>query len=96
MLRKFKIKVYLKCRFAIIVYTFLARAKTLYACEIKFSKQEIGVGVIDEVKRKLVAMHLPRGFSVVPILIHVNGVSDALVDQQYFGHIINFSGLLDS
>jgi hypothetical protein len=37
---------------------------------------------------------LPRGFSVTPILIHINGVSDAVLDQQYFSHIIDFSEML--
>ena len=30
----------------------------------------------------------------MPMLIHVNGVSDDLVDKDYFSHIIDFSELL--
>lgn len=31
----------------------------------------------------------------MPVLIHVNGVSDTVVDQQYFTKIIDFSEILN-
>jgi hypothetical protein len=77
-----------------IDYLIQTRTNLLYACEIKFSKQEIDADVINEVRKKLAAFYLPRGFSILPVLIHVNGVSDNLRAQQYFSHIINFSELL--
>ncbi len=66
----------------------------LYACEIKFSRQEIKASIVDEMKEKLSRLHLPRGFAVAPVLIHVNGVSEAVIEQGYFSHIINFSDFL--
>ena len=76
-------------------YLVQTRTNVLYACEIKFSKQEIKPDVINQVKQKLTSFYLPRGYSIMPVLIHVNGVSDSIVDKQYFSHIINFADLLE-
>lgn len=66
----------------------------LYACEFKFSVDPIRKEVIDEMREKLSKLALPRGYSVLPVLIHVNGVSESLLDANYFSHVINFSELL--
>ncbi len=78
-----------------IDYLIQTRTNLLYACELKFSKQEIKSDVISEVKQKLEQFYLPRGFSIMPVLIHVNGVSESVNEAQYFSHIINFSDLLE-
>ena len=77
-----------------IDYLIQTKSNVLYACEVKFSKKEISSEVIAEIKKKLDAFYLPIGFSIMPVLIHVNGVSDDLVEKGYFSHIINFSELL--
>ncbi len=77
-----------------IDYLIQTKTNVLYACEIKFSKREINSSVIEEVKKKIDAFYLPKGFSIMPVLIHVNGVGEDLVDKDYFSHIINFSELL--
>jgi len=56
----------------------------LYVCEIKFSQNRIETEVIAEVKEKIKRMPIPKGYSVLPVLIHVNGISDALEDMQFF------------
>ncbi len=77
-----------------IDYLIQTKTNVLYACEIKFSKKVVQSKIINEMKQKLAAFYLPRGFSIMPVLIHVNGVSEKLVEQEYFSHIINFSNLL--
>lgn len=77
-----------------IDYLIQTKTNVLYACEVKFSKQEIKLSVIDDMQQKIQAFHLPKGFSILPVLIHVNGVSDALLDRGYFSHIIDFKDLL--
>jgi hypothetical protein len=72
-----------------------ARSRVFYFCEIKFSRREIGVEVIAEMKQKLSQFPLPTGCAVLPVLIHVNGVTDALLDEQYFSHILNCADLLN-
>ncbi len=70
------------------------RFNTLYLCEIKFHKDKIGMEIIKEMQQKLKALSLPRGYSVRLVLIHVNGVKDEVIEQEYFSHIIDFSQLL--
>lgn len=75
-------------------YMIQTKFNTLYVFEIKLHTEKINASVIDEVKEKVKRLKLPRGFSVRPVLIHVNGVTDGLLEQQYFSHIIDFGELL--
>lgn len=79
-----------------IDYMIQTRLNTLFVFEIKFSKNVIAPSIIDEVKEKIKRLSRPRYFSCVPVLVHVNGVSDAVSDANYFYKIINFSELLQS
>jgi hypothetical protein len=77
-----------------IDYLIQMRFCQLYACEVKFRQGVVGSEVIEEVKEKLHRLKLPRGFSCRPVLIHVNGVSEEVVDSGYFARIIDLSELL--
>lgn len=77
-----------------IDYLIQTKFDTLYLCEIKFSKKELGVEVIAEVREKVRRLVRPPGISIRPVLIHVNGVSDELQAQEYFAHIVDFAELL--
>ena len=77
-----------------IDYLIQTRFRCLYACEVKFRQDAIGTEVIEEVEEKLHRLQLPRGFSCRPVLIHVNGVTEDVVDSGYFARIIDFSELL--
>lgn len=79
-----------------IDYLIQNKFNTLYVCEIKFSLKEITSEVIEEVQKKIDRMRLPRNFSVRPVLIHVNGISEAIVEKDYFAHIVDFSQFLES
>ena len=70
------------------------KQKTLYIFEIKFSKNPIKLSVVNEVKEKISKISVPRGIALLPVLVHVNGVSEAVVDEDYFYSIIDFSELL--
>lgn len=78
-----------------IDYLIQTRAKVLYACEIKFSREAIKMDVISQMQHKISQFHLPRGFSIMPVLIHVNGVNEAIVDAHYFSHIVDFTEILN-
>jgi hypothetical protein len=71
------------------------RFNTLYICEIKFSKHPVSANVIEEVKSKINNLVIPRNFSYRPILIHVNGVDEEILSQEYFANIIDLATLLD-
>ncbi len=79
-----------------IDYLIQTRFQTLYVCEIKFSKNEIGTSVIDEVRQKIARLNPPQGFACIPVLIHINGVSQEVIDSEYFGMIINACDYLES
>lgn len=77
-----------------IDYMIQDRHHVLYICEIKFLTREVGMSVIDEVQEKIKRLRLPKNFSYRPILIHVNGVSEAVKETQYFSNIIDLGGFL--
>lgn len=81
------------CQIDLLIET---RSRILYVCEIKFSSNPIGIGVIKDVQDKILKLKKTKGFSCLPVLIHVNGVSDAVLDQQYFYRVIEFSSFLKS
>lgn len=77
-----------------IDYLIQTRFNTLFACEIKFSREEIKGEIIQEMKRKIDNLVMPRGFSCFPVLIHVNGVHESVIDSGYFTEIIDLSEIL--
>lgn len=78
-----------------IDYMIQTRFHTLYLCEIKFSKNLISNKIIAEMEEKRRHLKTPRYCSIRPILIHVNGVEDSVLDEGYFDKIIDFSQLLE-
>jgi AAA+ ATPase superfamily predicted ATPase len=74
---------------------YLIQAKnTLYICEIKFSKNPIGTKVIEDMKKKIEALALPKHVSYRPVLIHVGGVTDEVVFKDCFDKIIDWTEIL--
>ena len=67
---------------------------TLYVCEVKFFTKEVGATVIKEVQEKINRLAMPKNFSVRPVLIHVNGVTDAVIESDFFAKIIDFGQFL--
>lgn len=77
-----------------IDYLIQTKFCTLYLCEIKFSKSPIGTSVIAEVQQKIDALQVLKGFSYRPVLIHVNGVTEDLIDSDFFANILDAGDLL--
>lgn len=77
-----------------IDYMIQTRFHTLYLCEVKFKKDKIDQKIIDEMEDKRARLVVPKFFSIRPVLIHVNGVDDSVVEAGYFDEIIDFSNLL--
>lgn len=78
-----------------IDYMIQTKFNSLYICEIKFSKNKIGCPVIDEINQKIKSLKYPKNYSYRPVLIHVNGVTQDLIDRGYFSEIIDFSEYLN-
>lgn len=79
-----------------IDYMIQTKYNTLYVCEVKFSKNKIGSEVIAEVKSKMEKMKTPKQFSFRPVLVHVNGVTDDLIESDYFSQIVRMDQFLVS
>lgn len=79
-----------------IDYMIQTKHDTVYICEIKFKRHEIGMSIIKEVTEKINNLKLPKHISRRPVLIHVNGVKDEVIDEQFFSKIIDFSQVLES
>lgn len=77
-----------------IDYMIQTRFRMLYVCEIKFSRNPVGIEVIAEVQEKIKRLSLPRHTSIVPVLIHFGDLSDTLVDAQFFGKTLALEKLL--
>jgi len=80
-----------KCQ---VDYLIQCRFNSIYVIEIKFSKNKIGAGVIKQVAQKIARLSFPKNYSYRPILIHVNGVTQDLEDENYFADTVNFSDFL--
>jgi len=78
-----------------IDYMIQTKFNTIYICEVRFRKNKIDKKVIAECEQKISALKLPAGFSYRPVLIHVNGVQDSVVESEFFAAIIDFSELLE-
>lgn len=72
-----------------IDYLIQTRLKTLFACEIKFSRNEIKLDIIKTMQDKLKKLSLPKGFACLPVLIHVHDVQDSVLDANYFFKVID-------
>ena len=74
-----------------IDYLIQTKTKTLYVCEIKFTKDLDSSKIIAQMKEKMAALSLPRGFSAVPVLIHFSDDEVTEAMQLYFYKIIHFA-----
>ena len=79
------------CQIDLLIET---KFQTLYLGEIKFHKEPIDPSVIEEVREKIRRLKIPRGFSIRPFLIHVNGICDSVIESEFFSDIIDFSQFL--
>lgn len=77
-----------------IDYLVQSVTKTLYLCEFKFNRHELKSDVIQEVQSKIDKLLLPKGFSIAPVLFYFGGVSDHVIDSQFFYRIIDINDFL--
>jgi len=77
-----------------IDYLIQTRHHNLIVCEIKFSKNVLGLEVAEEIKSKMKAFKRPKSFACFPVLIEVSGVQDSVLDSQVFMKILDFGEFL--
>jgi AAA+ ATPase superfamily predicted ATPase len=79
-----------------IDYLIQTRDKNIYVCEFKFTTKEIPYGIIGEMEEKIAKLSVPRNFAVVPVLFHISGVADSVLEQDYFFRVIDLATLLET
>ena len=77
-----------------IDYLIQTKYNNLYACEIKFKNTPINTKVVNEVKEKIDRLITPKNTVILPVLVHVNGISKQVIESDYFYRVIDFSELL--
>ncbi len=76
------------CQVDFLVQT---HTKNLFVCEFKFKRRELGIDIIDDMKEKIKALKVPRGFATVPILFHIGGVTSSVATEGYFYRIVDIN-----
>jgi len=76
-----------------IDYLIQLHSHTLFICEVKMRRRELGLEVIEEMKNKIAALSIPKGFGIAPVLFHLGPISDALLTNRYFYRLIDIADL---
>lgn len=79
------------CQIDLLIQT---KFGTIYLCEVKFYLSKVGKQVVEEVEEKIKRLSHPKGYTVRPILIHVNGVTEGVIESCLFDKIIDLSDFL--
>jgi AAA+ ATPase superfamily predicted ATPase len=74
-------------------YLIQTHSNTLFVCEIKMRRRDLGLEVVEDMKAKIAAFTFPKGFGIAPVLFHLGPVSDALLSSRYFYRIIDIADL---
>ena len=77
-------------------YMIQTKLNELYICEVKYSKNPVGLDIIEEMKDKISRISIPKNFSIRPILIVASGITDELEDSGYFVQILDFGRILEN
>lgn len=80
------------CQIDLLIQT---RFNNVYICEVKFKRKPIEFSVIKEVEQKIQRLKLPKNFSYRTVLIHVNGVSEEVLDSRFFTEVIDFGQMFE-
>ncbi|MBS0288569.1 MAG: AAA family ATPase [Proteobacteria bacterium] len=77
-----------------IDYLIQTRYHTFYVCEIKFSRDPLGMFIVKEMEEKIARLTTPKNMTCLPVLIHIGGVCEQVKESRYFVKIIDFNDFL--
>jgi len=78
-----------------IDYLIQTKTNTLFICEFKFKRREIGGDIIAEIQEKISRLKTPKGFAKVAVLFHLSGVAPAVATSSYFYRIVDIIDFLE-
>ena len=79
------------CQIDYLIHT---RTGVIYVCEVKLSRNPLGLELEAEVAQKIERLRLPKHCSTLPVLIHANDLREGLQYSRYFANIIDFRQFL--
>lgn len=79
------------CQIDLLIQT---KLNTFYTCEIKLTRNVLGIDVENEVKTKIQKIQKPKGSAFIPVLIYFGEITDGLMDSGYFYRQIDFTELM--
>jgi AAA+ ATPase superfamily predicted ATPase len=78
-----------------IDYLVQTKTNSLYICEFKFKRREIGSEIVTELQEKMSRLKTTKGFAKVAVLFHLGGISNSLATSSFFYRIVDISDFLD-
>ncbi|HAL95655.1 MAG TPA: ATPase [Chitinophagaceae bacterium] len=78
-----------------IDYLVQTSSKNLFVCEFKFKRKELNSEILDDMKRKIHSLKIPKGYAAVPVLFHISGVAASVETSNYFYRIIDITDFLE-
>ncbi len=79
-----------------IDYLVQTKTNSLFICEFKFKKREIGSDIISEMQDKISRLKTPKGFAKVAVLFHLSGVTAAVATNAYLYRIVDIVDFLET
>jgi len=86
--RQFKTTIQQGCQIDYLVQT---TTRNLFVCEFKFKRRELGIDIIEQMKDRIQALKVPKGFASIPVLFHIGGVTSSVATDGYFYRIIDIT-----
>lgn len=77
-----------------IDYLVQTKTNSLFICEFKFKRRELGGDIIAEMQEKISRLKAPKGFAKVAVLFHLSGVSTSVATSAYFYRIVDIVDFL--
>lgn len=77
-----------------IDYLIQTKSNSLFVCEFKFKKREIGSDIIPEMQEKISRLKAPKGFAKVAVLFHLSGVVASVATNPGFYRIVDIADFL--
>lgn len=77
-----------------IDYLIQTKTNSLFICEFKLKKREIGSDIITEMQERVARLKAPKGFAKIAVLFHVSGVTPAAATSPYFYRIVDIADFL--
>ena len=78
-----------------IDYLIQTKTNSLFICEFKFKRREIGSEIIVEMQDKMSRLKAPKGLAKIAALLHLGSVTASVATSPYFYRIVDIVDFLE-